>query len=141
MDEDRRALGLEHAHRFRHHALEQPGEIDLGADLGDHRQEGEFLGADLLDFLDRLKALQENGRLAGHLLEQRNVIGGEVPVMLVDILHHADDLAQRRAHGHADDVARLVAGALVDGAVETRIGIGIVDEQGLAGLEDMARNA
>ena len=60
--------------------------------------------------------------------------------LLVDHLDDADDLAAD-ADGHAEDGLGVVAGLLVDAAVEARVGGHVLDVERLARLGHVARDA
>jgi hypothetical protein len=79
--------------------------------------------------------------LAGHRLQQVEVMLGEFAGTLVQGLRDANDFALHRLDRHTQDVARLEAGLFVDRTIEAVVGIGIGDDQGFARGVDVAGDA
>jgi hypothetical protein len=129
VEEQRRALGIEQPRRLAHDLLQQRAQLDVGSDLGNDIDELHFLASNSLHALDELCALQGQRALAGHGLEQVEVLLGESSGAFVERLRDADDLALHCLDRHAKDVARGEAGLLVDRTVEAVVGVGIMDDQ------------
>ena len=133
--EQRGALGAQHAGGLGHHPLEERVEVELGGDVGDEPEELHLLHPLAVDVLQVSRTHERGRRLRGHRLEQREVVGVEVARRLVEHLRDADHLALAGGDGRAHDVAGRVPGLLVDLAVEPGIGVGVVDDQRLTRRE------
>ena len=134
-------LGLEHARGLAHHLAQQHPDVDLRGDIGHHVQKLHLLLAQLAHALDGLHALQRQRAVAGHRRQQFQVGLGEAPLEPVDDLRHPDDLAPAGAHRHAQDAAGDETRLLIVGAVEARVGVGIMHDQALARVEHMPGDA
>src|SRR2546428_744828 len=96
----------------------------------------------LIAHLSGLDLLQHRPHGFGHTLEQHLVTSLERPVPLVEDLDDADDRAIIGApHGADERVERAEARAMVDIAVEARIGVGVGHVDGLARGGDVAGQA
>ena len=140
VEEQRRALGVEHARRFAHHLLQQRADLDVGGDLGDDVEEFEFLLADRLHALDELGALQRQRALRGHRDQELHVGLVEAAARFVQHLRDANYFALGGDDGYAQDALGDEAGLFVDGAVEAFVGVGVVDDQAGAGCEHVTGN-
>ena len=142
MQEQGRALGVQHSGRFGHDPGQQRVQFQFRGDVGDDVQEFHFLGAHLAHALDELGAAQGRHRHLGDVHQQHLVIFVEgQAVQLVQALGDADDLVLHRADRHAQDGLGDVAGFLVDVGMEARVRIGVIDDQRLTGLEHRATDA
>ena len=140
-EEQRRALGTQHAGRLGHHPLEERVEVELGGDVRHEPEELHLLGPPGVDVLEVGRADQCRRCLAGHGLDQREVVEVVVARALVEHLGDADHDAAGGPDRRAHEVAGRVPGQLVDVAVEPRIRIGVVDDEGLVRGEDPAGDA
>ena len=70
--------------------------------------------------------------LAGHGLEQAQILRSKLALLLVKHLQNADDLLLDSTDRRAQDVLRDIARLLVDRAVETGVGVSVLDDDALA---------
>ena len=82
-------------------------------------------------FADQLRGLDGDGGVRGQRRQRFLVARGEDAAALVERLECADDLAVLIAHGHGQQVARAVAGLVVDAVVEARVAVGVADVDGV----------
>ena len=75
---------------------------------------------------------QRDGGLAGHGLEQVQVLGSKLAILLVEHLQDADNLTLDSPNRRAKDVLGDIARLLVDRAVETWVGVRVFDDSALA---------
>ncbi len=141
VEEQRRPVGVEDARRLADDPLEQGAQVELGGDVGHEVEELALLRLALLHRLHVAAVHQRDRGLRGHGLEEVEVLVGEVAAALVEDLGDADDRAARGAHRRARDVARVVAGLLVDGAVERGIVVRVVHDDAHAAVEHPPRDA
>ena len=141
VEEQRRAVGVQHARRLRHDLAQERAQFQFRGDVGDHVEEGHFLLAGLFHVFDELGALKCHGGLRGHRFQQFQVFLVEGAFLLVQHLDDADDLAFHGLHRRTQDRLGDEAGLFVDGAVEALIAVGIEDDLADAALEDGAGDA
>ena len=135
VEEERRPVGVEDAGGLADDPLEQRAEVELRGDVGHEVEELALLRLALLHRLYVAAVHQRDRGLRGHGLEEPEVVVGEVAAALVEDLGDSDDGAPGGAHGRARDVARVVAGLLVDGAVERGIVVRVVHDDAHAAVE------
>lgn len=128
VDEERRALGVEHPCDLADQLLEQWPELELRGDLGHELQELQLLLARGFRLLDGAQALEGDGGLGDHGLEQLEVLPRELARGLVQELRDADLLAAQVEERSAEDALRREAGLAVDLRVEALVGVGVVDD-------------
>jgi hypothetical protein len=85
--------------------------------------------------------LERDRRLVGDRLQQAQIGAIEPPVALVENLDGADRRARVAAQGNAHHRPGVKAGALVDGGIEARIAIGVIDDRRALGREHRAGDA
>ena len=141
VEEQRRSLGVQHTRRFAHDLLQQRTDLDVGSDFRHDVEEFELLLADRLHALNELRALQRQSALRRHRHQQLQIAAVKRALLLVQHLCDAYDVAFRRAYRHAQYAARHEPGLLVDGAVEARIGVRVVDDDPFTAGEHVAGNA
>ena len=135
-EEQCRAFGAQHACRLGHDPLEEHVEIELGGDVRDEPEELHLLGATLVDVLEVGCADERGGRLAGHALEQGEVLEVIAARPLVEHLDDADHGTPGGRDRRTHEVACRVPGQLVDLPVEPWVGVRIVDDERLVRRED-----
>ena len=138
IEEQRAALGIEHARGLGHDLLEQRVDLDVRGEIAHHLEELELLLADALHPLDQRHALQPESPLRGDGGKQFTVLLGELADLLVQCLGNADQLALGVADRHTQDALRLVAGSHIHGIVEALVLVGVMDDGRLAILVDPA---
>ena len=84
-------------------------------------------------FADELGVFDGDGGVRGQGIEEILVALAEGADPLVERFEGADDLAFLVADGHGQHVARAVAGLVVNGVIELRMAVSVLDVDGLAG--------
>ena len=90
---------------------------------------------------EQLGILERYRDLGGERPQTRLILGRERTAALVEHLRDADHSPELIGDRHAEDRAREIAGALVEGGIEPQIGIGIRDVDRLARGEDSPGDA
>ncbi len=85
--------------------------------------------------------MQDDGSLRGERCRDEFILFVKRAAVLVQYLQHADQGVLEAKQRNGQHAARAVAGLLVDGAVESRVGIAVRDVDQPAGLRRFADDA
>ena len=143
MQEQGRSFGAQECGHRVHDLHQQRLQAELSGQCGRDLEDLQLLGPRLLDLLVQDRVDEGRGRLGVQGAKQLQVLRPEVAFFLVQHLDRAHDPGRPLAsvsQGHTHEVACSEARLLVDLRVEAGIGVGVVDHQGLPGLEHRAHD-